>query len=260
MYYYIFQSPKSSAEKTFYEKIRDLARQYSIHGEITQASPARSAEELAKIAIAKEISTIIAIGDDTHINTVASAILKQRPNFPMALGIICTDTESMLYERWGFKRPEDAVATISQRKLESFDVGLIEPDQFFLTSAKIEPSKPTRVTIEVDKWRADAIIDRLEVSGNLYILLERFYKEESVLKSAINLFTGKSSFVADRSLFKARMVTISSEKSLPISVGNRTVATTPVNIYRKTNALNIITKRDSIPRESKRVTVTTGEA
>ncbi len=246
MYYYIFESPKNSSERTYYERIRDIAREFSIAGEVTQSSPARSADELTQMGINKNYSTIVAIGSDEHVNKVASQIVLSNPPFPLAMGIISTDSKSMLHERWGFKKPEDACETLKYRKLERFDVGLIEPDRYFLTSAKIECSKPSRITLEVDRWKAEAIIDRIEISGNLYILLERFLKEGSGLKAAFNWLVGKESIAADRSVFKAKIIRLSSQHPLPVMIGNEVVAKTPINIYRKLNALNIITKRDKV--------------
>ena len=246
MYYYIFESPKNSSERAYYERIRDIAREFSIAGEVTQSSPARSAEELTQMGINKNYSTIVAVGSDEHVNKVASQIVLSNPPFPLAMGVISTDPKSMLYERWGFKRPEDACETLKYRKLERFDVGLIEPDKYFLTSTRIECPKPTRIILEVDRWRADAIIDRIEISGNLYILLERFLKEGSTIKAAFNWLVGRESIAADRSVFKAKIIKLSSQEPLPVMIGSEVVAKTPINIYRKLNALNIITKRDKV--------------
>lgn len=246
MYYYIFEPPKNSTERTYFEKIRDIAREFSISGEVTQASPARSPEELAQMGMNKNFTTIVGIGSDEHINKIASQIINNPAPFPIALGIISTDPNSMLYERWGFRKPEEACETLKFRKLEKFDAGFIEPDAYFLTSARIECQKPTKIILEVDRWKADATIDRIEISGNLYILLERFIRDSSILKSALNWLTGRENIVADRSVFKAKIIRISSADPLTLLVGSEAVAKTPVNIYRKLNALNIICKRDKV--------------
>lgn len=246
MYYYIFEPPKNSAERAYFEKIRDTAREFSISGEVTQTSPARSPEELTQMGVNKNYTTIVGIGSDEHINKIASQIIGYPAPFPIALGIVSTDPVSMLYERWGFKKPEEACETLKFRKLEKFDAGFIEPNTYFLTSAKIECQKTTRIVLEVDRWKADAAIDRIEISGNLYILLERFIRDGSVLKSALNWLTGKESVVADRSVFKAKIIRISSDEPLPVMVGSEIVTKTPINIYRKLNALNIICKRDKV--------------
>jgi diacylglycerol kinase family enzyme len=229
-----------------FERIRELAREYSIAGEISQASPARSATDLVRIAIEKNYTTIIAIGNDTHINKVASAILNFRPQFPVALGIVCTDPESILAEKWFFKTPEEACETLKYRKLEKFTVGFIEPNHHFLSSARIECRRPTRIVLEVDHWRAEAIVDRVEISNNLYILLERFYKESSGVKSAFNWLLGKEAINADQSVFKGKVIRITSQSPLSVYIGDEPVTETPVNILRKINVLNIITKRAKV--------------
>ena len=167
------------------------------------------------------------------------------------MGIISTNPNSMLYERWGFKKPEEACETLKYRKLERFDVGLIEPNRYFLTSARIECPKPSRIILEVDRWKAEAIIDRAEISGNLYILLETFKKEKSIIKSAMNWLTGREIISTDRSIFKAKIVRISSYEPLPVMISSEVVAQTPINIYRKINALNIICKRDKLSYDHK---------
>ena len=251
MYYYIFEPPKNSHERAYFERMRDIAREFSITGEITQASPARSPEELVSMGVEKQFSTIVAVGDDSHVNRVVSQLVNLRPEFPIVLGIVSTEPDSILYERWGFRRPEDACEMLKYRKLDKFDVGLVEPNFYFLSSAKIECKKPTRITLEVDRWRADAVIDRIEISNNLYILIERFLKETSTPRSALNWLLGRSNYIADRSIFKAKIIRITSDESLPILVDRLVVAHTPINIYRKHNALNIITKRDKISIEQK---------
>ena len=246
MYYYIFEPPKTSQERAYFERIRDIAREFAVLGEVTQASPARTPEELVSMGIEKNYSTVVAIGDDSHVNRIISQIVNLKVQLPLALGIISTDPESMLFERWGYKKPEEALETLKYRKLTRFDVGMVEPNFYFLTSVRIECKKPTRISLEVDRWRADAVIDRLEISSNLYILLERYLKEGSAARSAVNWLIGRSNFSTDRSIFKAKIIKITSDENLQLLVDKIVVAHTPVNIYRKHNALNIITKRDKI--------------
>ena len=138
---------------------------------------------------------------------------------------------------------------LKYRKLERFNVGLVEPNHYFLTSVKIEPKKPACIILEVDHWRAEAVIDRVEISGNLYILLERYLKQTGVVSSTWNWLLGKSSEEADRSIFKAKIIRILSDNPLAVSIGDQVIAQTPINIYRKLNALNIICKRDKMLRE-----------
>lgn len=252
MYYYIFEAPKTSQERIYFEKIRDFARDFGIAGEITQASPARTPEELAQIGIEKNYTTVVAIGHDSHINRVVSAILNIDSAVPISMGIISTDPESMLYERWGFRHPQEACEMLKYRKLERFNVGMVEPNHFFITSIKIEPKKPTRIILEVDRWQAETIADRVEISGNLYILIERYLKAGGLVSSTVNWLLGKNDENVDRSIFKAKLIKISSAEPLPVMIDDLVVARTPVNIYRKLNALNIITKRDKIIREKRK--------
>jgi len=79
MYYYIFESPKNSRERQLFEKIRDVARTFGIAGEITQSSPARTPDELTKMGLEKNYSTIIAIGTNSHINKIITRIMKEKP-------------------------------------------------------------------------------------------------------------------------------------------------------------------------------------
>ncbi|MCX6809389.1 MAG: hypothetical protein NTZ65_01405 [Candidatus Berkelbacteria bacterium] len=254
MYYYIFEQPNSVHERANFEKIRDIAREFSIQGENAQASPARSPEELVQIAIEKNYTTIVAVGDDSHVNKIVSAIINAKALYTVALGIISSDPNSILYERWGFKSAEEACETLKFRKLEKFTLGLVEPNHYFLSSARIECPNPTRIVLEVDHWKAEAIIDRLEISNNLYILLERYLQEKSIFKSAFNWLTGKEQSSADRSIFKGKIIKIKSDNPLPILIGNEVVSKTPANVYRKISALNIICKRDKVLAESAKVT------
>jgi hypothetical protein len=253
MYYFILEPPKTNSDKLFLEKTREISRQFGIASEISQSSPARSAGELTQIALMKNYSTIIAVGAENHINRVVREIMKAGANNTCALGIICTQASSMLSEKWGFRRPEDAVETLKQRRLSRFDIGFIEPDIFFLTSAKIEPKSPVKFNMKVDQWDAEGIITRAEISSNLYILLERLVKERSIIKSALNLFGGPGAKEGSRyehSIFKGKSVKIETIPKTSVYIGTEIVAKTPVSVYRKLSGLNIIVKRDRILSES----------
>ena len=154
MHYYIFESPKSSTERAIFERIQQIAREFGIFGEFVQSSPARSAQELVEIAVMKNYSTIVAIGGDTHVNKIASKIVALGLTSNIVLGIIATEQDSLLSERWWFKKIEDGMETIKFRKLTKFDVGMIEPNHYFLTSASVICKKPSRIVIEVDRWQA----------------------------------------------------------------------------------------------------------
>jgi len=245
MYYFIFDAIKGSKGRAEAEKIKDVAREYSILSASSHISPARSASELVQDAMSKNFTTIICVGEDTLINDVVSAIINLCET-PVALGIISTNPTSLLSERWGFKSIEEALETMKYRKLERFTAGMIDPNHFFLSSARIECRKPTRFVIEIDHFKIEAVLDRIEISNNLYVLLERFGKERSFFKSTFNWLAGKENTYADRSVFKGKIIKISSNESIPIFIGNREVAKTPINVFRKINALNIITKRDKI--------------
>ena len=246
MYYYIFEQPKSKQERAAFEKIREVARDFGIYGEITQASPARSAEELVMIALNKKYSTIVAIGDDAHVNAIISKIIKSDQKYNLALGIIATNASSILYDRWGFKTAEEACETLKYRKLTRFSLGFVEPDHYFLSSVKIVPPKPSRISLEVDHWKADAVIDKAEISNNLYILLERNIKEKSFFKNSYDWLLGRDTTGSDQSIFKGKVIKISSNEPIPVYIGTKAIKQTPIEIYRKLNALNIITKRDKV--------------
>jgi len=250
MYYFILEPPRSNAEKLYLERLKELSRQFSIASEISQSSPARSASELAKMALMKKYSTIVAVGSENHINKVVREMMKNRENVHVVLGVICTEAESMLSEKWHFKKPEDAIEMLRSRKLSKFDIGFIEPDIFFLTSAHLEPHRPVKISLEVDNWRADAIITRAEISSNLYILLEKLVRDKSFLRSTINLLSGKSQTKYEHSIFKGRTVKIDSTPKIPVYIGTEQVAKTPIIIYRKLSGLNIITKRAKVLNES----------
>lgn len=246
MYYFLFDQIHSSKQRADFEKIKDIAREYQILSASAHISPARSAEELVEDALSKNFTTIVAVGEDTLVNDVVSSIIKLQEKENIVLGIISTDSDSLLYERWGYKTFEEALETLKYRKLEKFTIGMVEPNHYFLSSAKIECNKPTRFIIEIDRFKVEAVLDRLEVSNNLYILLERYGRERSVLKSTLNWLSGKNTGFADRSVFKGKIIKIDSREKVSVLIGKREVAKTPINVFRKINALNIITKRDRV--------------
>ncbi|PIT97202.1 hypothetical protein COT77_02710 [Candidatus Berkelbacteria bacterium CG10_big_fil_rev_8_21_14_0_10_41_12] len=246
MYYYIFESPKNSRERQLFEKIRDVARTFGIAGEITQSSPARTPDELTKMGLEKNYSTIIAIGTNSHINKIITRIMKEKPEYPVAIGLIPTDPTSSLSKNWSYKSVEEACETLKYRKVEKLNVGLIDPGRFFLTSAYIFSRKPIKFYLDVDRWQAEATANLIQIFSNLTVEVEKFDFEGSKLKAAINWLVGKSNEKVERSIFRGKTVKVSSDKVLPVYVDNEIVARTPISVYRKLKVLNVIMKRDKV--------------
>lgn len=246
MYYYIFESPKTNQERQLFEKIRDVAREFGIAGEITQSSPARTPEELAMMGVEKSYSTIVAIGSDTHINKIISKIISTNPNYPFALGIIPTDSDSTLARRWSYKSVEEACETLKYRRVQRFDLGYLDSNKYFLTSAFIYSKHATRFHVQTEKWSAYMDANLIQIFGDLTFKIEKIELEKNKMKSAYNWLVGKQNEEVDRSIFKARTLKISSNKPCPVYVGHEMIAKTPASFFRKLKVLNIITKRDTL--------------
>lgn len=251
MYYYVFEAIKNAQTKRTYDKIKKLLNEYGIVGEIAVSSPARTAEELIRTGIEKDYSTAVVVGSDSHINRMISVIKAIKPvdkNREIVLGIIPTDKNSPLAERFGFDSFKSACETLKFRKVEEFDLAYIEPNRYFLTTAEIRTSSPIEIKLVIDHFQIEAQITDLIIFSNMTLtffnqtptgLLGKFFAS---LKKPVN--------PAGISIFKARVIQIQSPHNLPIKIEGEIATHTPVMIYRRPRALKIIVKRDRLVSEA----------
>lgn len=247
MYYYVFEAVKDIRIKKTYEKIKALLNECGIAGEIAISSPARTAEELAQIGIEKNYSTIVAVGSDRHINSIASVIKTVKPtekSKEVVLGVIPTDLNSSLKEKLGLDNPKLACETLKFRKVEDLDIAYIEPNRYFLTTAEIHTPNPVPFELTIDHFQIKAKVSDLIVFSNMTITV---FSQPKVgfFKKLFGRFQEPLDPKAF-SIFKARVIQIHAPTNLPITIEGEVATRTPAMLYRRPRALKVIVRRDRL--------------
>lgn len=74
MYYYILAEKLTAAEQTRLNGLKTLLANLGIAGEFNQITPLRSAKDQIDLALARKFNSIIAVGDDGHLNQIAGLV------------------------------------------------------------------------------------------------------------------------------------------------------------------------------------------
>ena len=247
MYYYVFEQPHTNVDRKVNDKVRMHLTGFGIAGEFCVSSPARSAEELVDMGLRKGVGTVGAGGSDYHINRVVNTLkgLERGLHRDIVLGVIPTDKESSLRERLRLQNIQEACEALKYRRFTTVDVGYIEGASYFLTTAEIHTSRPTVISIKADRWESEAKITDLTIFSDLTFSFFNSQKSKGLMDKWVTWLTNSRS-VEDKSvsLFRARIIRVSGEAILPVTVEGTVVAKTPVVAYKMAKALKLIVKRD----------------
>jgi len=246
MYYYVFEQPKTSADRKAHTKVRENLEDLGIVGEITNASPARSAEELTDMGLRKGASTIIAVGSDRHINHVISMIkvLERGLNRNVVVGTIPLDANSVLRERLRLSSVYEACEALKKRHYTTIDLGYVENAYYFVTSAELHSATPTEITLRADRWEVTNHITDLIVFSDLTFSFYNSLASKTGFRKISSWLWGGEAEKNEVSIFHARTLQITGSVVMPITVDGEVVTKTPSVIYRMPKALKIIIKRD----------------
>jgi len=251
MYYYVFEQPKTAADRKLQTKVREQLEDLGIVGELTAASPARSAEELTDMGLRKGASTIIAVGSDRHINHVASMVktTERGLNRNVVVGTIPLDTGSALGERLRLNNLYDACEALKKRRYTTVDLGYVEGGGYFITSAEIHTATPVEITLRGDRWEVNNYITDLIVFSDLTFSFYNNLASKTGLKKIASWLLGGEANAQNISIFRARTLQVTGSVILPLTIEGEVVAKTPIILYRMPKALKIIIKRDKFISE-----------
>jgi len=120
-----------------------------IAGETIGVSPARSVKDVVKMGLLKGYKTMVVIGSDWLANQVAGCICGRN----ITLGLIPVKPNQEISELIQTKDIKKACEALKYRKVEIMNMGFIEPNRFFFTSASINSDKPFSLEINWDRCR-----------------------------------------------------------------------------------------------------------
>lgn len=246
MYYYVFEQPKTSNDRKSQLKVREYLEDLGIVGEITNASPARSAEELTDMGIRKGASTIIAVGSDRHINNVITMVKTSERglNRDVVVGAVPLDAGSSMRERLRLTSVLDACEALKKRRYTTVDLGYIEGSCYFVTSAEMHTSSPVEITLRADRWEVTNHITDLIVFSDLTFSFYNTLASKKGLQKFASWLIGSEAEKKNVSIFHAKTLQITGSVVMPVTVEGAVVTKTPAVIYRMPKALKIIIKRD----------------
>lgn len=247
MYYYVLEQVHSSTDRKLHEKIKFLLSDLGISGDFCTASPARSAEELVDMGLRRGVSTIVAVGSERHINHIVNVIktMERGLHRNVVLGVVPTDKESSLRERLRLSSIEEACEALKYRRFTSVDIGYLEGVAYFLTSAELNLSRPSQITIKADRWETTTSITHLTIFSDLTFSFYNAHESKGAIDRWVSwLVKSGDDKESNVSIFRARTVRVSGEAILPVLIEGEVVAKTPVVAYKMPKALKLIIKRD----------------
>jgi len=147
MYYYIYDS--FLAERKYRRRIAAIENSLTdlgIAGERERVTPIRLVQDLVKIGIEREMSTIVLVGNDYTFTKAlnAAAVLGLDPE-QVVFGIIPFGEPNHIARMLGLTGDIEAAKNLAARKIDKLDIGQVSK-RFFITSVEVgfEPANKTR--------------------------------------------------------------------------------------------------------------------
>lgn len=130
MYYYIVNPAAGKGSiAANQDKLRARLKELGIDGEFAKTTGAGDATKMAKLAIEKGYTTIVAVGGDGTVNEVVNGISKEQ----VAVGIVPMGASNLLAHRMGITSWQQACEVLAARRLTSY--GLIAAGhKYFLST------------------------------------------------------------------------------------------------------------------------------
>lgn len=261
MYYYIYETVKTSSDRKSQEKIKALIASVGISGEQVTPNPARTIDELVDIGMTKGYSTIVAVGSDIFANKIASSILNQQKeeSQKVVFGFIPKDqANSQLAPALGLDTLEEAVTALRFRKLSFLSIAILMPNKFFLIPLTITDHKAVNLDLKLPKFEVQATASQINISPKIEIT----FNDESQNENKLSQFLGKlfktKGDDKPHSYFKTTSFDLKTDPVLPVLLGEEVIARTPIRVKSLPDYLHVIVNRATItPMEKETPTLET---
>lgn len=154
MYYYIYDS--FITERKYRRRVAAVENSLTdlgIAGERERVTPIRPVQDLVKIGIEREVSTIVLVGNDYTFTKAlnAAAVLGLNPN-KVVFGIIPFGEPNKISRMLGLGTDMAATRELAARKIDTLDIGQVNK-RFFVASVEVgfEPEHKTRKEVVQEK-------------------------------------------------------------------------------------------------------------
>lgn len=246
MYYYILESAGKKSE-VWQEKVKNILGDLGIAGETVSPSPARTIEELASLGIVKGYSTIVAVGSEKIVNKVATAIINQKENNDVVLGVIPENFDSPIARKIQVKDLKGACETLKTRKLQTTDACFIEPNKYFLTEATIETNGPAEAYLLTSDIQTSVMFNKIIIKPGLEITVIDDLSSQNKKSIFGFLFGKKETKENTNSFFHAKRFQIETPgQIMAIKADGEIITKTPIILQNRPKVLKIIVARDII--------------
>lgn len=249
MYYYILEQPKHGSTSWLYNKLRSNLSFYGISGEISKISPVRNIEELAEIALAKQYSTIVAVGSDQLVNNLINYL----QNKDCTLGIIPIGTSDLINNLIGTNDFKKACESLKERRVKTVSIGYILPDKHFLTKAEIFAPKPAIATIYFDKCNINFSFTKINIyspsilsstdDDRIYVNIQNASEGPNLITKTWDWLWDKKNNQNAKTYLRMKHLIIDTPEPLSVLLDGKIVGKTPIEIKVKPKVLKIITSR-----------------
>ena len=261
MYYFIFEPAQNRRVEKIEEEIKARASELQIDGEFVTLSLAEKPESLARIGLQKDYHTIVAVGSDALINSVAQGMIKE----DAVLGAVPLEPESVFLPLIGVQDWKEALEVLPQRKVQLLDSILLNRKYRILTQVEIHPpaNKEGIIVLAFDGYFRAEVSERRIVVSNLGVNLA---EKEKILQSATDGFLdvfipGKtevkkrwwqffgrlsSEETQEGSVFHPKVLEVNSKLKLKALVNKKVIATSPFLFEIEPKTLSFIIRRGKL--------------
>lgn len=220
-----------------------------ISGEFTYPTSAQTAEELTELGLKKKYSTIVAVGGDDIINSVANVMTGREE----AMGAIPLSASDALTGLLGVRNWRESCDSLRFRKISQLTIGKTGANNHFLTYVTLGINIPIEVTIEFKDFYLQAYTRNLIISNHHPEIKKKFSDHLDVVLQGIpklsafskfrSLFSSQVSTDKDLTLIRARSLRIFTKSPAPILLDNKIICKTPQLLETSDERLKIITAK-----------------
>lgn len=251
MYYYIFDIKKCK-KRSQVDSIKTYLGSLGIAGEFTYPTAACTVEELVDLALQREYSTIVGIGDDEIANTIAGKLVGRKE----AMGFIPLEITPAMSHLFNIENWKEACEALRFRKISEIRLGRTATGNHFLTYVYLNIKSPIEITLELKDYIVQAKVKNFAVANYhpgikkmaedfLDIMFTSITEDQNGLMGKFSsLFsTKKKENELEFSLLRGRSLRLFTKTPMPIVCGNTMIAKTPQFIESTDEELRVITAR-----------------
>ena len=252
MYYYIFDV-KRCRKKSQIDLIKNQLTSLGISGEYTFISANQSPESLAENAISKGYTTIVAVGSDDLVNSIANVLVGRKE----VLGVLPLSASDELTTLIGCREWQEATEVLRFRRIREINLGKVANGKHFLTNIYLHITSPTDITIEFKNFILQSTVKNLMIS-NYHPDIEKKFNDhldiviESVKNKPDGLFSRLSSMIKPSkeaasnniSFIRARSLRIFTKTPTSLINGDKAIAKTPQLIETTDEKIRLIVAKN----------------